>query len=83
MANVTFSVPDPLVPRLSAAMRDTFPQYAALTDGQAFKACTADYWKKILIDYESRQAILTSQASVAAIRDQAIASAIADSSTIG
>lgn len=83
MATVSITVPDALVIRLLAAMRATFPQYAELLDGQAFKACTSDYWKKVLVDYESQLAIATEQASLIAIREQSIATAVTDSSTIG
>lgn len=56
MANITITVPDALVPRVTAAMRAEFPQYQSLTDVQCFKQITADYWRLILTRYESRQA---------------------------
>lgn len=49
MATVSITVPDALVPRLKAAMRATFPQHEALTDAQAFKAVTADYWHGVAV----------------------------------
>lgn len=41
MANVTIQVPDALVPRLTAALRATYPQHDALSVAAAFKAVTA------------------------------------------
>jgi hypothetical protein len=60
MATVSIDIPDEIVPRLQAAMYATFPQYG--TDGSnldpetAFKQVTADYWRQVLISYESSQA---------------------------
>jgi len=53
MAVVSITIPDPLIPRLTAAARALFPQYSALSDPAAFKAITADHWKTILTNYES------------------------------
>ena len=62
MATVSITIPDALIPRLTAAMRASFPQYGPtgtnLTDVQCFKKVTADYWSSILSNYESRQAEL-------------------------
>lgn len=72
MATVSINVPDPLITRLTAAARASFPQYSALTLDATFKAITADYWKTILANYESNVA-----------NTAAIAKASADSSGIG
>lgn len=66
MATVSITVPDALVPRVVAAMRASYPQYASLTDAAAFKAVTADYWRGVLIAYETGQAQAQAQATVAA-----------------
>ncbi len=52
MAVVSITIPDALVPRLTAAMRAQYPQHAALTDAAAFKIITAALWKNILTTYE-------------------------------
>ncbi len=52
MANITITVPDALVPRLIAAMRALYPQYAGLTDAACFKKVTADFWRNNLSGYE-------------------------------
>ena len=41
MANVTIQVPDALVPRLTAALRATYPQHDALSVAAAIKAAAA------------------------------------------
>ena len=56
MANVTITIPDLLIPRVTAAARATFPQYAALSDSATFKAITGDYWKNVLANYETNVA---------------------------
>lgn len=66
MANVTITIPDALVPRLTAAARDTFPQYSLLTDVQLFRKITADHWSQVLSDYESRVASRTAFTQAAA-----------------
>ena len=76
MATVTNTVPDPLVPRLRAAAKGTFPQHAALGDAALFKTVTSEFWRKVLADYE-RQATEVSQgavyqATVAAAYDTAV-----------
>lgn len=53
MATVQITIPDALVPRMTAAMRALFPQYAQLSDVAAFKQITADYWRSILVNKES------------------------------
>jgi len=52
MATITITVPDTLVPRITAAMRNQFPQYSTLTDAGCFKQVTADYWRSVLANYE-------------------------------
>ena len=54
MAVVSITIPDPLVPRVRAAARATYPQFDALTDVEAFKAITAHQWKMVVVGYESR-----------------------------
>jgi len=66
MASVTITVPDALVPRLTAALRDAYPQHAALGVAAAFKAATADHWREVLTTYEQRIAEQAAQAANAA-----------------
>ena len=74
MASVTIQVPDALVPRLTTALRATFPEHDALGVTAAFKAATADYWRGVLTDYETRLAEQQAQAAnVAAIKAAAAA----------
>ena len=61
MATITITIPDTLVPRLTAAARASFPEYAALTPAATFKAITIEHWRGILKNYES------GTASIAAI----------------
>ena len=56
MANVTITIPDVLIPRITTAARALFPQYAALSDTATFKAITGDYWKNVLANYETNAA---------------------------
>jgi hypothetical protein len=75
MASVAITVPDALVPRLLAALRDNYPQYATLPDAAAFRKATADYWATVLVGYETGQATAAATPTVAAARDQAISDA--------
>lgn len=77
------TVPDALVPRLTAALRATFPQHEALGVAAAFKAATADYWRGILADYETRQAEQQAQAANLAAIKAAQAKAATDAAGIG
>jgi len=79
MATLQITVPDALVPRLTTAMRATYPQYDALNDVACFKQVTADMWRRILVTYEGQQANITAQQSV----QTAIAQATNDSTGIG
>lgn len=79
MAQVTITIPDPLVPRVKAAMRATFPQHDELGDVAAFRAVTADYWRDILTRYEAAQA---QDAAWQSVREQE-AAAEADAAGIG
>jgi hypothetical protein len=63
MATVSITIPDTILPRVVAAMRSGFPQYAALTDQQCFKQVTADYWKTLVVNYETYQAQQNQQAT--------------------
>lgn len=83
MANVTITIPDTLVARLSTALRAAYPQYAAMTDLQAFKAATADHWRLVLAQAEEAAAVSTAAASVATAGADARAKANADSAGIG
>jgi len=56
MATISITVPDALVPRITTAMRNQFPQYSALTDAGCFKQVTADYWRGVLANYEGNTA---------------------------
>jgi hypothetical protein len=56
MALVEIRVPDPLVPRLIAAMNGTFPEAAQYDPAVAFKEITARYWRSILTEWEQREA---------------------------
>lgn len=82
MATVQVTVPDALVPRLTAAARATFPQYAAFTAAETFKKVTADYWRGILIKYESGQAMTGADAILTAAYQAALTQASTDGSTI-
>jgi hypothetical protein len=66
MATVSITVPDAIVPRVLAALRAQYPQYSQLSDAQAFKAVTADFWRGVLFNYERQQAIIAAQDSVRA-----------------
>jgi hypothetical protein len=66
VATISITVPDALVPRLTAAMRATYPQYQALTDAQCFRQATGDHWRTVLAQYEERVARETAAAQVAA-----------------
>jgi hypothetical protein len=83
MATVTITIPDALVPRLRAAIRDKYPQYAKLSDSAAFKAATGDYWRKELATYEREvahaEAVMAAQAAV----DAAYVGALDDAAGIG
>lgn len=67
MAVVSITIPDVLIPRIRTAARALFPQYAALSDAETFKAITAEQWKSILASYESQVAQAKSQVDAAAI----------------
>jgi hypothetical protein len=62
VATVQFTVPDALVPRVIAAARASFPQYATLTDAALFRQVTADYWRHVVSGYEGLQAATTQTA---------------------
>lgn len=83
MATVTITIPDALVPRLRAALRDKFPQYEALADAAAFKAATGHYWQSVLAEYEREvahaEAVMAAQAAV----DTAYVGALDDAAGIG
>ena len=83
MASVQITVPDALVPRLTAALRDAYPQHASLGVVAAFKAATADHWRGILADYETRQAEQQAQAANTAAIKAAQAKAATDAAGIG
>ena len=80
MASVSITIPDSLVPRLRTAMRGTFPEHQELSDVAAFKEITAAYWRKVLIEWESRtaesQAWQAQRAAVAEVVDAATADSI-------
>lgn len=69
MATISITVPDALVPRVIAAMRADYPQYAELTDVQCFKRITADLWRCVLANHEADTAYTT--ATEAALSDGA------------
>lgn len=75
--DVTISIPQAIIPRLTAAMRTAFPQHAALTDLQAFKAITGNYWKTVLVEHEKQIASMTydneKRDAITIARDAAIA----------
>lgn len=83
MAAVTIQVPDALVPRLTAALRATFPEHDGLTVTQAFKAVTADYWRDVLTAYEVKVAEQQAQAANTAAIKAAADKAAADAGRIG
>lgn len=65
MATVQITIPDALIPRITAAARALFPQYASLSDAAAFKQITADYWRSILANRESGTAATTAASTAA------------------
>jgi len=66
VATVQITVPDALIPRLTAALRDAYPQHDALGVSAAFKAATADHWRDVLTTYERRVAENTAAIKAAA-----------------
>lgn len=83
MASVTITIPDPLVPRLRAAMRDRFPEFEAMSDANAFKASTGKLWQQIMADYERRATELQAEADKQAAIQAAYNQAIDDAAAIG
>lgn len=83
MATITVTVPDALIPRLTAAMRGQFPQYAALADGAAFKRVTADYWRGVLATSEGNTAVDVQKPAFYNAYGAASAQALADAAGIG
>lgn len=57
MANVTITIPDALVPRVSAALRAVHPELAGMTDVAAFRAYIAGQVKVMVVGYEGEQAV--------------------------
>jgi hypothetical protein len=82
MASVAINIPDTLVPRLRAAMRSRFPEYAALSDAAAFKAVTSSYWQQVLADYEFQEAQRIRGIEYQTAIDAARAAAMTDGATI-
>lgn len=70
MADVRITVPDALVTRLTAALRASYPQYDGMSAANAFKAATGDYWRSVLVGYETGIASAAAQAEVDAQRAQ-------------
>ena len=56
MASVAITIPNALVPRLTAAMQGTFPETVGQDPAAAFKEITSAYWRKVLVDWEAQQA---------------------------
>jgi hypothetical protein len=83
MAAVSITIPDALIPRLAAAMRLRYPEHAALTDAQAFKAVTASFWRQLLTQVEETTAVNTANAAMSAAAVDARTKAQADSAGIG
>ena len=82
MANVTITIPNEIVPRLSAAMHATFAVAEGETDLQAFKRLTAEYWRNVLVNFESRQAEAEAWNTQRVALEQARAQAAEDSAGI-
>jgi hypothetical protein len=71
MATVQITVPDALLPRLTAAMRARFPQHSGLSDVNAFRRVTADYWREVLAAHEASSAVVGTQNAFTTAADQA------------
>ena len=71
MATITITIPDTLVPRLTTAMRATFPKYSGLTDAACFKQVTGDYWRGVLATYEGQVAFQDAEQHSIAAYNQA------------
>jgi hypothetical protein len=67
VAVVSITVPDVLIPRLVAAGKAAFPQYANLPDTQLLRRIAADQWTQMLAVYEANQA--SSSAATKAVTD--------------
>ena len=63
MATVNITIPNPLVPRLTAAMNGTFPDTQGQDAATAFKDITSRYWRGILSEWEQREAEVVAQAA--------------------
>jgi hypothetical protein len=82
VATVTITIPDALVPRVTAAMNGTFPEAAGYTPAVAFKEITSRYWRGILSDWEQRKAEEVAQAANRAAIKAAADKAAADGAGI-
>jgi hypothetical protein len=71
MATVQITVPDALLPRLTAAMRARYPQYSALSDANAFRRVTSDFWRDQLAAHEGASAVDGTQNAFANAQAQA------------
>lgn len=83
MANVTITIPDAMVPRLRNMMRSSFPEHEALSDADAFKRITADYWRQMLAQYERIETELALKAQAAEAVELAYQQALTDGKDIG
>lgn len=83
MANVTITVPDGIVPRLTVAMRTQFPEFASLGDVAAFKAATAKMWREVLAVQEGITAGTATFAAAQAANEAAADKARNDAAGIG
>lgn len=56
MAQVAITIPDPLVPRVRTALRGAFPQHAALSDADLFRAIVSDHVRLLVAGWEAAEA---------------------------
>jgi hypothetical protein len=81
--NLVFTIPDALVPRIVAAVRNSYPsETAGLADAPAVRAAIRAWMKTTLAGYEGGLAAQDERAQIVAARQAAIDAALADGDTV-